>query len=147
MLRNVLGAVLVALFVGLGLVHVYWALGGHAGRGAAVPSLNGQPLFRPSRGGTLFVAAGLFVAALVVSGAAGWLGGAVPQKIFRPLTVALSLVFLLRAVGDGKHVGFFQRGSESAFAYWDLRLFSPLCLFIAAAALVLAFGTNRDPTP
>jgi hypothetical protein len=46
----------------------------------------------------------------------------------------------LRAVGDWKYVGFFRRASESAFAYWDLRLYSPLCLFIAVAALVLAWS-------
>lgn len=139
MTRNITSVVLVVVFVGLGLLHLYWALGGRSGRSAAVPSLNGEALFRPSPLGTLLVSASLLVAALVVSGAAGWLG-AVPITIIRPLMLAVSLVFVLRAVGDWKYVGFFRRASESAFAYWDLRLYSPLCLFIAVAALVLAWS-------
>jgi hypothetical protein len=42
--RNILSVVLVVVFVGLGLLHLYWSLGGRSGRSAAVPSLNGEPL-------------------------------------------------------------------------------------------------------
>jgi hypothetical protein len=130
-------ATLVAIFVGLSLMHVYWGGGGRSGRTAAVPGINGQPLFIPSLLATLAVAAALFAAAVIVAGTAGWLGHAVPAAVFRLLTLAISLVFLVRAIGDFKRVGFFQRAGDSVFAYWDLRFYSPLCLFIAGAALVL----------
>jgi hypothetical protein len=130
------------LFAALALLHVYWAMGGRWGRAAAVPTADGRPLFSPSPAGTLLVAAALLIAALVIAGAAGWLGQAVPRRLFRLLTMALAPVFLLRAIGDFKYVGFFRRASESAFAYWDLRLYSPLCLFIAVAALVLAWSAE-----
>jgi hypothetical protein len=86
------------------------------------------------------VAIALLVAALVVSGTVGWVGDMVPASVFRVLTPMLSLVFLVRAIGDFRFIGFFRRPSESAFAYWDMRLYSPLCLFIAIAVLALLCG-------
>jgi hypothetical protein len=138
--RTVITIALMAIFIALGLLHVHWVFGGSSGRIASVPSVNGKPLFTPSPVGTLLVAVCLFLAAVVMAGVAGWLGAAVPRTVFRLLTLGISVVFLLRAVGDWRNVGFFQRRSESAFAYWDVRLYSPLCLLIAAGALVLAWS-------
>jgi hypothetical protein len=135
-----MGVALAATFVTLALIHVYWAFAGVWGRTAGVPSVQGKPLFRPSRFATLLVAAGLLVATSIVSGAAGWLGGAGPNGGFRVLTLGISMVFLLRAIGDWKYVGFSRRFTDSAFAYWDIRLYSPLCVLIALAALVLAWA-------
>jgi hypothetical protein len=122
-------------------MHVYWGLGGRSGHAATVPQVDGKALFRPSCFATLAVAAALLAATVVVAGVAGWLGAAVPAGLSRLLTLVMSLVFLVRAVGDFKYVGFFRRASESTFAYWDLHFYSPLCLFIAAAGLVLAWKT------
>jgi hypothetical protein len=138
--RNAVGGVLGSIFVGLCLLHVYWALGGRLGRGAAVPSVAGKPLFTPSPLGTLLVAAGLLIAALVIAGTVGWLGKAVPTRVFRLLAHAISVVFIVRAIGDFRYVGFFRGASDSVFAYWDLRLYSPLCLFIGAAVFVLVWS-------
>ena len=138
-MRNAIGVVLFGIFGSLALLHVYWALGGEAGRAAGVPSVGGKRLFEPSRFGTLLVAGALLVAAIVIGGIAGWLGGRVPSNVLRWLTLGISLVFLLRAVGDFRYVGFFRRPSETPFADWDRRLYSPLCLFIAAAALMLVW--------
>ena len=85
------------------------------------------------------MAAALFIAALVIASTIGWLGAIVPPGISRALTFAISFVFLLRAIGDFRHVGFFRRGSETAFAYWDAWLYSPLCLFIALSAFFIAW--------
>lgn len=138
-MRTGLATALAAIFLGLSAIHVYWGLGGRSGSAAAVPSIDGQRLFAPSRLATFMVATALFLAMLVVSGTVGWFGDMVPAFVFRVLTLILSLVFLVRAIGDFKYIGFFRRPSESAFAYWDVRLYSPLCLFIAAAALVLSW--------
>jgi hypothetical protein len=50
----------------------------------------------------------------------------------------MGLVFLVRAVGEFKLVGFFKRVRGTSFARWDTWLFSPLCLGISFAALWLA---------
>jgi uncharacterized protein DUF3995 len=137
-MRNVLGVLLTATFVILALLHVYWSLGGQLGHSAAVPSVNGRRLFNPSPQATFMVAVALLACACAISGAIGWLGEAVPVSVFRVVTMAVAVVFLLRAIGDFRYVGFFQRGSDSPFAYWDLRLYSPLCLLIGVATLVVA---------
>jgi hypothetical protein len=53
-------AILLGSLAGL---HVFWALSGLWGKAVAVPERDGAPLFRPSRAGTLLVAAGLITAA------------------------------------------------------------------------------------
>src|SRR4051812_32737606 len=134
---------LVITFAALGLLHIYWAFGGRSAIAAVVPSVAGRPVFRPSFSSTLLVAGALFAAAVVISGAIGWLGNRVPASVFRLLTFAISLVFLLRAIGDFRYVGFFKAGSHSTFAFWDRWLYSPLCLLIALSAFVVARRTSE----
>ena len=122
----------------MAMLHVYWAAGGQSGKLAAVPSVDGRPLFNPSPLGTLLVAAALVVAAVVVVGAMGWIASPVPASVFRALTYAIALVFVLRAVGDFRYVGFFKSEMESQFAYWDSLIYSPLCLGIAVGGVLVA---------
>ena len=109
---------LTAVFLTLSLLHVAWALGLRTGP-AVVPSRAGKPLFTPSRAATLTVAALLAAAAAVA-----WVRWA-------PGLYALALLFSLRAVGDFRYVGFFKRVRDTRFAWWDTRVYSPLCLLIA----------------
>jgi len=56
------------------------------------------------------------------------------------LTIAcwgLASVFLARAIGDFRFVGFFKRVHGSRFAHWDTALYSPLCLVIGLAIVAL----------
>jgi hypothetical protein len=55
------------LFVCLGLIHVYWSLGGRFAVAAAIPEINGEPAFTPSCTATFMVALGLCAAGYVVS--------------------------------------------------------------------------------
>ena len=64
------------------------------------------------------------------------------MRIGRPLAYLLALVFLLRAVGEFRYVGFFKTMGDEPFRSWDTWLFSPLCLAIALAAFVVA--SRRD---
>jgi hypothetical protein len=140
--QRILAASLVAVFVALAALHVFWAAGGRAGGGAAIPSSSGRALFTPSPLGTLAVAAALLGAALVTAAAAGWLGRGAPVRIGRPLAYGLALVFALRAIGDFRYVGLFKSLGDDPFRSWDTWLFSPLCLAIALAAL--AVGSARE---
>ena len=137
MTRIVLGILLTAIFTTLGLLHVYWAVAGTGEKSVAVPSVDGKPLCIPSVFATLLVATALFTAALVIAGVCGWLGTLIPRRVFRIMTLGISVVFLIRAVGEFKYVGFFKSVTNSGFAYWDTWLFSPLCLFIAAASFLI----------
>ena len=45
--------VLIAIFTGLSLIHVYWLCGGRVGQLAAIPETDGKPIFEPSALATL----------------------------------------------------------------------------------------------
>ena len=129
----------IAVLTGLAATHVYWALGGQLGRSAAVPTGSGRPLFVPSRIGTLAVAAALFVAAWMIAGTAEMVATIVPNAALQILTFAIFILFLARAIGDFRTVGFFAPPGDSAFAARDARLYSPLCAIISGAAFVVAW--------
>ncbi|HEY0170249.1 MAG TPA: DUF3995 domain-containing protein [Pyrinomonadaceae bacterium] len=136
---RILGVVLAVIFALLSFLHVYWAAGGRFGRGVAIPTGGGGVrLLNPSPFGTILVAAALFAAALVVLGRLKFLGAVVPGWIFYVGTWVISVLFLLRTIGDFRYVGFFKSVSGTDFARWDTMLFSPLCLFIAAAAFLVS---------
>ncbi|MEO6010221.1 MAG: DUF3995 domain-containing protein, partial [Vicinamibacteraceae bacterium] len=71
-MQRILAAGLIVVFLGLSALHVFWAAGGRAGGGAAIPRTSGRALFTPSPLSTLAVAAALLAAATVVAAAAGW---------------------------------------------------------------------------
>lgn len=118
-------------------VHVYWAAGGRWKLDVAVPTNDaGSRSFEPGPLLTLLVAGGLFVfAALVVTAAAGD-----APSLVRWLVAAGTGIFVLRAVGDNRSVGFTKREHESAFAEADDQWFTPIVVFIAlgSAASLMA---------
>jgi hypothetical protein len=124
----------------IAVVHVYWAFGGRRGAGRAVPERSGAPLFTPTRGATLTVAALVLAAALLVVGRVCYRGDLVPSWALATAVASVGVVFALRAVGDFRWVGFFKRHRTSPFARRDTWLYSPLCAALAAGCLLLAWG-------
>ena len=129
---------LAAFLVLVSLVHVYWAARGVAS-GASVPShADGTPVFRPGRVATLLVALALLLAALIVLGRAQLLDLRVPPIALRVGIWGVATTFTARTVGEFRYVGLFERVSDTPFARWDTRLFTPLCAAIAIAAILVA---------
>lgn len=126
------------MFALLGALHVFWALGGRLGFGAAVPEVDGQRAFTPTPAAIFAVALALFVACGLVLGRAGVFGSLAPAALFKWPVLVMGVVFLARAVGEFRLVGLFKRVRGTSFARWDTWLFSPLCLGISLAALWLA---------
>lgn len=128
----------IAIFLILAGLHFFWAFGGHPGNGVAVPEKDGRPLFRPGKGITILVAFALLSCSVVIAGRI-WLFGDQPYLLaFKIGTIAIGIVFALRAIGDFRYVGFLKRYREGRFARWDYLLFSPLCTLISAVSFVLA---------
>ncbi len=130
-MATVAALVLAALLTTIAAVHFYWAVGGRWGVSLAIPtSADGHhPLFEPGPIGTATVGA------LLLVGAAVAMGRLLPtwQVVLLRL---MAVVFTLRAVGDFRYVGFSKRVKATPFAYWDARLFSPLCVALALLAAV-----------
>ena len=132
-------AVLTAATLALiALVHVYWALGGRVAKSAALPEVEGRPAFTPRGSMTLVVAAALLLAALLVAVTGGALPVPLPRLALRALTLGLALVFIARAIGDFRLVGFFKRVRGTRFATLDSRFYAPLCLILGVAIAWIA---------
>lgn len=131
----VLGAALAAALCGL---HAYWGVGGRWGIASAVPQReDGQPAFKPGPLACFAVSAACAALSVLLV----WPTFApVPTVLHVGLWVALA-VFVVRAIGDGKQVGFSKSDRGTAFARADDALYSPLVVglaFACGAALRLA---------
>ena len=122
----------------IALVHVYWALGGRVAKSAALPEIDGRPAFTPRGPLTLLFAAALSLAAFLLAVTGGVLEVPLPRSGLRLLTFGLALVFVARAIGDFRLVGFFKRVKGSRFATLDSLIFAPLCLLLSLAAAWVA---------
>jgi len=131
---------LVTILLLIGVLHLYWAIGQHAGESAVVPSVDGKPLFQPSRWATVAVAFALFSAAAVVAIRSGIVS--VPALAFLAAVGCWGLVavFGLRAIGDFRYLGFFKRVTGTRFARADTLVYSPLCAVLAVMAATVALG-------
>jgi hypothetical protein len=134
-----LGMVIAAVMGGLAALHVFWAFGGTLGTVAAIPTREGAPLFRPSRAATLAVAAGLAGAAYVALAAVELVPWGLPRWALPFGCAVLAVLFGGRAVGERRYVGFFKRVRGTAFAWWDTRVFSPLCAALSIGYLLLCY--------
>ena len=140
------------VFLALGLVHVYWALGGSIGFVAALPTLPSQQAantpqhpagptrlaFKPSAASTLAVAAGLVTIALMVALRAGLLGTPVTHWALAWGIGMLATIMFARAVGDFRLVGFFKKVTSTPFAQMDTWAYSPLCVALGFGLAAVA---------
>ena len=136
---TVVGWAVAAVLLGIAALHFYWAAGGAAGRAAAVPERDGRRTVTPSTTGTAVAGCLFALAAVVILGRAGaWEGSAAPGSVIRIATWGIGAIFLLRAIGDFRLVGFFKQARGTRFARLDDLAYSPLSLGIAVAVLWLA---------
>jgi hypothetical protein len=83
-------------------LHIYWALGGRWGWGAAIPQVDGRPAFTPSRFATLLVALGLAAAAVLPLVVPARFPSRWPRRCLsgRPFSWRSSFSFALSATSD-----------------------------------------------
>ncbi|HQR39887.1 MAG TPA: DUF3995 domain-containing protein [Blastocatellia bacterium] len=126
----------------LSLLHVYWAAGGVAGIDSVIPTVDGKRTLDPSPLASVVVATALAVAAAVVFASTGTLRSVAPMWFVRVGLVVLAMVFLARAIGDFRMIGFTKRIRDTRFARMDYLVFSPLCASLSIACGTLAvYGT------
>ncbi|MEO7990530.1 MAG: DUF3995 domain-containing protein [Chryseolinea sp.] len=133
------------IFMVLSGIHFYWLMGGKWGLASSLPSNPSTQdfLFKPSIVATIVVAVGLLLFAIITLGNAMILPFRIDQRYFRYGDMFISIIFLMRAVGDFKYVGFFKRIRETSFAKMDSKFYAPLCLFISTIGFLIFFLTTR----
>ncbi len=129
---------LCAIFILLSVIHFHWAFGGKYGFEQVLPTNEqGQKMLNPGKFDSAIVGLGLMIFGsfyLLQSGLIVWVllvwaisygGWIIPS------------IFLLRAIGDFKYVGFFKKIKETSFGRRDTRIYSPLCSMIAIVGFVI----------
>jgi hypothetical protein len=136
--RDLVGLAACAILAAAALVHVYWAAGGARGLGAAIPERNRRAVFAPGRGAAIGVAMALLVVAGLLASRLPLLRAPLPEPACSILCWILAALFVARAVGDFRYVGFFKRVRGSRFAALDSAAYSPLCFLLGLAIADLA---------
>lgn len=132
-----------AIFLIISALHFYWAIGSFLGKKiksstAVVPEINGKQAFTPSTFATFVVAFGLLFFAKISSfGLVQGFGFKYFSTIIPNGNLAISIIFLVRAIGDFRLVGFFKKINGTKFAVNDTKYYSPLCLLISILAFVI----------
>ena len=128
------------IFILLSFLHIYWALGGNWGMNAVLPTLSeNQRRFHPGLYGTFAIGVAMGLFAFISIGNMGIFDAFAGRDIFRYASTAIAIVFLLRAMGDFRYIGFFRKANGTLFAKNDIRYYSPLCVFIALLTLAVAW--------
>nr|WP_318528236.1 DUF3995 domain-containing protein [Mesorhizobium sp. ZC-5] len=130
-----------ALFA-IAALHAYWGFGGvWPGTDAAscartVAGFRGVDTM-PGPGASFAVTAALAAAALIVLVQGGWILPPLPGALFTLAAIGAALVFLGRGIA-GFTPAWRRLTPEQPFARLDVRYYSPLCLLIGLALLLLA---------
>lgn len=134
------------LFLSLSALHVYWALGGKWGLSVSIPKHpEGDQTFHPGIVSTLIVALGLAGFAAITFANSAFIHLPFEPATIRYATYGIAGIFILRAIGDGKYVGFTKRVKHTDFASYDDKYFSPLCVGISVLSLLIAFFSHTTP--
>jgi hypothetical protein len=138
-MKTLIALILFLIFLALSAIHIYWAFGGEWGKNAAIPSKeNNQKAISPGFFSSFIVALGLLALCLYILIEARILHVPLPALLDKYGLWIIAFLFLLRAIGEFKYVGFFKRIKHTKFGLNDTKYFSPLCLAIAILTIILA---------
>ena len=130
------------IFILLSLLHLYWAFGGKYGYDDVLPTTsNGFHKLNPSTTAGLVVAFGLLFMSFITAGNQGLFDRYIKRIYFGYGTLIIALIFLLRAIGDFRFIGFFKTVKWTRFGINDTHFFSPLCLFIFLLSVLIFLST------
>jgi hypothetical protein len=129
MIIQLLSFLLIGIFLFTSGLHFYWAAGGRWGAAQAAPmNEQGKPILNTGVFPSLVVGIGLLSFAvfyalplLGIDLLPAFIGWIIPS------------IFMFRATGDFKYVGFFKKINDSVFAKADTKYFTPLCVLMAAS--------------
>lgn len=134
----VLAILLFVIFLLLSALHFYWAVGGRWGSQAVFPTKDATTAPRmPGIIPTLMVAVGLLSVGLFMLTKTDLLTVALPEWLMTYGGWLVALLFIARAIGEFKYVGFFKKIRNTTFGKNDTKYYSPLCVFIGVLILIL----------
>jgi len=139
-MKILIASILCLIFLLLSAIHIYWGFGGKSGAVASIPSKeNGKPVISPGKTDCFVVASGLFVFGLFVLIKAGIVLMVLPNWLSHYGLWAITTIFLIRAIGEFKYIGFFKKIKTTTFGQMDTKFYSPLCLIISFLGVILQY--------
>lgn len=133
-----LSILLFIIFVILGFVHFNWMFGGKWGLDKALPTKeNGERILNPGKTDSGIVGIGLLMFGAFYLLKSELIVINIPDWIVKFGSWIIPTIFILRAIGDFKYVGFFKKIKKTTFGKRDTKLFSPLCLIIGTIGFVI----------
>ncbi len=118
-------------------LHFYWALFGIIDISTVVPTnpTKGH-VISPGKGSSAMVGVILLLFAFVfINKIAMFIEG----KWLNYTAFAIGILFLIRAIGDFKYVGFTKKIKNSKFSRLDTRYYSPFCFILGILILLSEF--------
>ncbi len=138
-MTTLLSFILFLIFIVLALIHFNWVIGNTWGLDQSLPTNEkGERLFTPRRFDSAIVGLGLIAFGVFYLLQTGFVDFEIPQWIEKYVQWIIPTIFLLRALGDFKYVGFFKKIKNTEFAKADTKFFSPLCLSIGIIGILIA---------
>ncbi len=139
MIYTVLSITLSTIFITLGIIHFNWVFGGKFGFSASLPTKEtGERILNPKKYDSAAVGLALTFFGLFYLVKFHIIDLYLPEWILNYGRWIIPSIFLLRAIGEFKYLGFFKSIQHTEFAKMDTKLFSPLCLLIAIVGFVLS---------
>lgn len=120
-------------------IHFYWAFGGTWAIDVVLPEMQGKKAFTPSPLITILVAFVFFVFAMIYLKNIAFVDIALPAIIQNYGLKCLGIIFLVRAIGDFRYVGFTKTIKDSKFAKLDTKFYSPLCLYLGISTFIIIY--------
>tara|TARA_B110000114_G_C14805726_1_gene282643 strand:+ start:22 stop:468 length:447 start_codon:yes stop_codon:yes gene_type:complete len=137
-MKSLLSSILIIIFFGLSLIHFYWANGGQFGFDNALPmNEQGIPMLNPTTIDSILVGIILLLFGLFYLFSLNLLKRKFLVIVRNIGLWVIPIIFILRAFGDFKYIGFFKQIKSTEFAHLDTVFYSPLCLTIGIIGFIL----------
>ena len=121
---------------------MFWVVGGKWGFENSLPTNEeGERILNPKRTDSAIVGIGLNLFAIFYLTKIGWVPFSLPDWVSVSVGWFIASIFLLRAMGDLKYVGFFKKVRTTNFAKLDSLYFSPLCLALGVNGVIIEYLT------
>lgn len=134
----ILSILLSFILIGLGIIHFNWVIGGEFGFSESLPTKeNGKRVLNPKKIDSAIVGIGLTAFGIFYVFKSGLIEFNLPDWIMIYGSWIIPGIFILRAIGEFKYVGFFKSVKKTKFGKLDTKFFSPLCLMIGISGILI----------
>ena len=138
MIIMILSLILFAVFSVLCGFHFYWFFGGTWGVEKVIPTQDNEQCAQSiPQFATLLVALVLVSFGLLYLIKSGLINVNLPNWITIYSYWIMPAIFIIRAIGEFKYVGFFKKIKNTEFAKADSTIFSPLCMSIGIIGIFI----------